>query len=271
MAERKVADMALLSTEIFSESLTRRVSISVILPDRGTGNPNADGHYPVLWLLHGASDDCTSWYRFTSLERYLKRVGIACIMPSADLSFYANIDGGRYLDYVALELPAICQRLFPISADPRDNFLAGMSMGGYGTMKIGFTHPEKYAALGIFSSANFIDLGLDMAPGGPRAPLNFVRELVFGTYDLNLAHGTEFDLLEVARQAAASGKPLPRIFSVCGTEDSCHDENKKDIDYFRTLGFDGLFMDGPGMHDFDFWDPWLPVFLQWLPVNRPIR
>jgi putative tributyrin esterase len=260
--------MAYIPVEIFSESLSRRVSFGAIIPEKGEGSPNAAGRYPVLWLLHGATDDYTAWQRYTSLERYLKRVGIACILPSADISFYANINAGRYLDYVALELPDICRRMFPISAAPQDNFLAGMSMGGFGTMKIGFTHPEKYAALGIFSSGNFIDLNVSPAPGGPRAPLNFVRQLVFGVDQFEQAHDTDLDMLWLARQAAASGKPLPRIFGVCGTEDSCHDEEVRDLAYFRSLGFDCLFMDGPGRHDFDFWDPWLNVFLQWLPVKR---
>jgi putative tributyrin esterase len=261
--------MALMTAEFNSDCLSRGTQIQVIIPEKGEGKPNKDGRYPVLWLLHGATEDCTAWQRNSSLERYLKRVGIACVMPSVDLSFYSNINGGRFLDYVTLELPEICRNLFPISADPADNFVAGQSMGGFGTMKVGFTHPDKYAAMGILSSANFIDLNVGSVPGGPRAPLNFVRELVFGTgEDLTLARGTEFDMLWLAKQAAESKKKLPKIFGACGTEDGCHDEEVKDIEYFKSLGFDCLFMDGPGRHDFEFWDQWLPVFLQWLPVRR---
>jgi S-formylglutathione hydrolase FrmB len=264
--------MALITAEITSKALDRETAFHVILPEKGSGKPNKDGRYPVLWLLHGATDDYTVWQRNTSLERYLKRVGIACVMPSADLSFYSNIDGGRYLDYIALELPEICRKMFPVSAEPEDNFVAGMSMGGYGTMKAGFTYPEKYAAMGIFSSANFIDMDVGMAPGGIRAPLNFVRELVFGTgEDMTRARGTEFDLLWLAKQAAESKKKLPKIFAVCGTNDGCHDDEVQNIEYFKSLGYDCLFMDGPGFHDFDFWDPWLPVFLQWLPIRRGVK
>jgi S-formylglutathione hydrolase FrmB len=260
--------MALISAEFYSECLGRGTSIYAIIPEKDEGKPGKDGRYPVLWLLHGASDDYTVWQRNSSVERYLKSAGIACVMSSADLSFYTNIDGGRYLDYITQELPGICQKMFPISGDPRDNFIAGLSMGGYGTMKAGFTYPEKYAAMGIFSSANFIDMNVQTLPGGRRMPLNFVRELVFGTTDLNLAHGTEHDMLWLAKNAAESGKKLPKIFAACGTNDFSHDFEVQNIECFKNLGYDCLFMDSPGGHDFYFWDQWLPVFLQWLPVHQ---
>ncbi len=263
--------MGLIKMEMYSECLSRGTSVNVIIPEKGEGVLNSEGNYPVLWLLHGASEDYTAWLRNSSIERYLKRVGIACVMPSADLSFYTNVDGGRYMDYVALELPEICSRLFPISSDPRDNFITGLSMGGYGTMKLGFTFPEKYAAMGILSSANFIDLDVGMAPGGRRAPLNFVRELVFGTgEDMSAAHGTEHDMMHLAKLASESGKPLPKVFAACGTQDSCHDTAVSNIKYLRELEnpYECMFMDGPGHHDFEFWDEWVQVFLQWLPIRQ---
>jgi S-formylglutathione hydrolase FrmB len=261
--------MALINMEINSECLTRGTAFHVILPENGEGRKNKDGKYPVLWLLHGATDDYTMWQRYSSIERYIRKAGIAAVLPNVDNSFYTNIDAGRYFDFVTDELPKLCQKLFPISADPKDNFVAGMSMGGYGTMKIGFTYPERYAALGIFSSASFIDLGIEMLPGGIRVPLNYVRELVFNTVDLDKAHGTEHDLMLLAKQASESGKPLPKIFAVCGTADGTIKTEKKNIKYLQELDnpYDCLFMESCGFHDFDFWDQWLPVFLQWLPIQ----
>ena len=177
-------------------------AFQVILPEPGCGRVDDTGKYPVLWLLHGASDDHTNWMRYTSIERYVNNAGIAAVFPSVDNSFYTNVDGGRYFDFVTEELPEICTGMFPISKEPKSNFIAGMSMGGYGTMKIGFTHPERYAAMGIFSSASFIDLMPKMEPGAdPRHPLNLIRELVFGVWDLSKAHGTEHDMVYLAKKA----------------------------------------------------------------------
>lgn len=106
--------MALMDVEIYSQCLTRMTTFSVMLPEPGSGKIDSTGKYPVLWLLHGATDDYTSWQRYTSLERYINNAGIAAVLPNADISFYTNTNGGRYFDYVTEELPDICSRMFPI-------------------------------------------------------------------------------------------------------------------------------------------------------------
>ena len=264
--------MALIKMELNSQCLTRVATINVIVPEKNEQRRLPNGKFPVLWMLHGATDDHTVWERYTSLERYANKAGIAVVMPAVDLSFYANTDGGRYFDYVTEELPRMLASYFPFSTEREDNFVAGMSMGGHGTMKLGFTKPELYAAMGIFSCGNFIDLGLEMIPGGKRVPLNFIRWQVFGVEDgdLNKAHGTEHDNRHLAKLASESGKPLPKIFSCCGTADGCHDAGKQDIAYFRSLArpFDCVYFDSVGFHDFEFWDKWLEVFIQWLPIRK---
>ncbi|MFH1879783.1 MAG: alpha/beta hydrolase-fold protein [Bacillota bacterium] len=266
--------MSFIQMQLHSECLTRKASIHVILPEMSEERRLDNGKFPVLWILHGASDDHTMWQRFTSLERYAQKRGIAVVMPSVEISFYANTDGGRYFDYVTEELPRMLCGYFPISEKREDNFIMGMSMGGHGTMKLGFTKPELYAAMGIFSCANFIDMmgAGGMAEGGKRAPLNFIRWQVFGTDDgdLTKAHNTEHDNRYLARLASESGKPLPKIFSCCGTADGCYKAVKEDIAYFRSLPnpFDIKFFDSTGFHDFEFWDRWLDVFIQWLPIRK---
>lgn len=264
--------MSLINMQLNSECLTRKATINIILPELSEERRLANGTYPVLWLLHGATDDQTMWQRFTSLELYAQKRGIAVVMPAVEISFYANTDGGRYFDYVTEELPRMLASYLPISTERADNFIAGMSMGGHGTMKLGFSKPERYAAMGIFSCANFIDICKDMVPGGQRHPLNFIRWQVFGMEDGNLepAHGTQNDNRHLARLASESGKPLPRIFGCCGTADGSHDAQKEDFAYFASLPnpFDVVFFDSPGFHYFDFWDEWLKVFIQWLPIRK---
>ena len=264
--------MSLIKMELNSECLTRKASVSIILPELSEERRLENGKFPVLWLLHGATDDQTMWQRFTSVELYAQKRGIAVVMPAVETSFYTNTDGGRYFDYVTEELPRMLAAYLPISTERADNFIAGMSMGGHGTMKIGFTKPEQYAAMGVFSSANFIDICPDMVAGGQRHPLNFIRWQVFGMEDGNLeaAHGTVNDNRHLARLASESGKPLPRIFGCCGTGDASHDAQKADFAYFSSLPnpFDVVFFDSPGFHYFDFWDEWLKVFIQWLPLRK---
>jgi Predicted esterase len=268
--EKGGIDMALIEIEVNSQCLTRMTTFQVIIPEPGNGRVDSTGKYPVLWLLHGASDDHTSWQRFTSIERYVNNAGIAAVFPSVDISFYTNTDGGRYFDFVTQELPEICSKMFPISKESKSNFIAGMSMGGYGTMKIGFTLPERYAAMGILSSASFIELMPKMDHGAdPRHPLNLIRELVFGAWDLSEVHNTEHDMIYLAKKASESGKPLPKVFGACGTCDGSGVKEKEMFEWMKTLDnpYDCVFMESCGVHDFEFWDKWLPVFLQWLPIQ----
>lgn len=266
--------MSLIRMELYSECLTRVTPIEVILPDVSEKRRLNNGLFPVLWMLHGATEDCTVWQRFTSLERYARDRGIAVVMPSVETSFYSNIDAGRFFDYMTEELPRMLYSYFPLSPRREDNFIAGMSMGGHGTMKLGFSRPDLYAAMGIISCANFIDMIGDMIPGGKRHPLNFIRWQVFGikndTGDLSEAHDTEHDNRYLARKASESGQPLPRIFACCGKQDGCHDDMKADLAYFASLPnpFDVVFFDSDGVHNYEFSDPWLKVLIEWLPICK---
>lgn len=265
--------MALLKMDLYSQCLTRMTQVNVVLPEVTDKRRLDNGKIPVLWLLHGATDDQSMWQRFTSVERYAAKRGVAVVMPSVETSFYCNTDGGRYFDYVTEELPRILCSHLPLSSLREDNFVAGMSMGGHGTMRIGFLKPEKYAAMGIFSCANFIDLmGKELAPGGKRYPLNFIRWQVFGVEDgdLSRCHGTEHDNRHLARLASESGKPLPKIFGACGVQDGCFAQEKEDMRYFSTLPnpFDVVFFESDGVHNFEFWDKWMYVFMEWLPLRR---
>ncbi|MDX6299538.1 MAG: putative tributyrin esterase, partial [Nocardioidaceae bacterium] len=97
--------MALLRCDFFSEVLEVGTSMTVVLPQAGEGQvgvtaPGSDGAddgFPVLYLLHGLSDDATGWTRYTSIERYAGEHGLAVVMPQVQRSWYADeAHGGSY-------------------------------------------------------------------------------------------------------------------------------------------------------------------------------
>jgi len=86
-------------------------SAYVILPQttsgqigmKGIGSP--DG-CPVLYLLHGLSDDHSIWLRRTCIERYATAYGIAVVMPNGHRSYYSDMASGlKYFTYISEELP----------------------------------------------------------------------------------------------------------------------------------------------------------------------
>ena len=68
--------MAFLHCEITSESLRMATAVDVILPDKG-----GLSEVKTLYLLHGLTDDCTGWTRYTAVERYARERGLAVVLP----------------------------------------------------------------------------------------------------------------------------------------------------------------------------------------------
>ncbi len=152
--------MALIECNFFSEALGLSCSMNVILPQSvgkgmiGMKETGAGSAPPVLYLLHGMSDDHTIWLRRTSIERYAAPLGLAVVMPAVHRSYYTDMhEGGAYWTFVSEELPRIVESLFKVSADPRDRFVAGLSMGGYGAAKLALRRPDFFAAAASLSGA----------------------------------------------------------------------------------------------------------------------
>ena len=152
--------MALLHVDFFSDVLGMCAEMDVILPERTRGQigmegKRGEGKYPVLYLLHGMSDDHTIWQRRTSIERYAADYGIAVVMPSTQLGWYTDMQIGLpWFTYITQELPAICRSFFPNMSEKReDTFVAGLSMGGYGALKCALRAPETYCAAASLSGA----------------------------------------------------------------------------------------------------------------------
>jgi len=220
------------------------------------GGPGTGG-VPVLYLLHGLSDDCTIWERRTSIERYATEKGIAVVMPEVRRSFYADEAlGEKYWTYVAEELPQLLARTFRISTARRDTFVAGLSMGGFGAFKLALNHPERFAAAASLSGA--VDLlSMDLSLGDPT-----LEKRIWGEADLR---GTADDLLGLLRTQDPTA--LPSLFLDCGTEDQLIEQNRRFIAAADERGVDLVSRLRPGDHDWGFWDEGIQDVLDWLPIR----
>lgn len=265
--------MALFQVKFFAETLGMCTSVNVILPQKihGIGVAGSKGtkeRYPVLYLLHGASDDHTIWLRRTNIERYVASMDLAVVMPEVFLSRYENmLHGPRYSDYITEELPKIMSQFFPISTAPEDQFIAGLSMGGMGALKSGLSKPEKYAAVGVFSSGNLFYRSDQTTPLIQNRPSGGVPTSVsiYGTVDQSTLRGTKWDPFVLGEENLAAGKKMPRFFHVCGTEDFLLDSARKTRDWFgKHPEIDYTYQEAPGAHTWEFWDTWVQAFLKWL-------
>ncbi|NQT86584.1 esterase family protein [bacterium] len=247
--------MALLHCNFFSDTLGLSCSMNVLLPQKTTREA-----LPVLYLLHGRSDDYTGWLRRTSIERYVDGLDLAVVMPDVHRSYYTDMaHGGRYWTFIAEELPAICRGFFPLSAEREDTFVAGLSMGGYGAFKLALSHPERFAAAASLSGA------LDPARvTGSRGDMRREWELIYG--DLDAHAGSDNDVMYLAERVAASDGPKPRLFQWCGTDDFLYKGNIRFRDHARALGLDLDYSEGPGAHAWECWDAQIQNVIEWMGV-----
>lgn len=255
--------MSLLHVDFFSSALGEAVNMDVLLPDKPCyPNPAEHKKYPVLYLLHGLSDDHTIWQRRTRIESYLAGKDLVVVMPSTHRAWYTNtVSGLKYFDLVAREIPEFCKANFPIAEGRENTFVAGLSMGGYGALKIALTLPEQYAAAASLSGA------MDICA-------MFKRHEIIGDCDEFLyvfgkprsVKGSENDVYALADNLLESDAPKPRLYLACGTEDGLLGDNRK---FKRTYyhKFDMTYEEGPGTHCWDFWDTYIQKVLAWLPIS----
>ena len=256
--------MALINCNFFSETLDMSSSMTVILPQQTCGQIGLTGvadtsGAPVLYLLHGSSEDHTTWSRRTSIERYVADLGLAVVMPSVHLSYYANMAcGGRYWDFISDELPQLVKHFFNISSKREDTFVAGLSMGGYGALKLAFNYPERFAAAASLSGVT------DIVSWSKRKDYgNFAN--IFG--DLDKIAESENDIFYLVKKNLANSVQLPAIYQCCGTEDFLYEDNRRFKALLENLQVDFTYREAPGVHNWAFWDEHIQHVLKWLPLR----
>lgn len=256
--------MILTEVNFFSETLNLGCTMLVLLPQRplAQAKKKSQRKFRTLYLLHGRSDDHASWQRKTSIERYVEGLNLAVVMPAVHRSFYTDmVYGGKYWQFISEEVPAVVQSLFPLSSDRKDNFVAGLSMGGYGAFKLALTYPERFAAAASLSGG--LDLTETVREDNPRNDASRLAEFrtVFG--ELSKVPGSEHDLFRLAREVAR-GPVKPRLYVCCGTEDFIYPQNVHFRDVLSRLPLDLTYEEGPGNHDWSYWDRMIQNVLAWM-------
>ncbi|ALS00499.1 esterase [Enterococcus silesiacus] len=224
-----------------SHSLDKATSITIYLPE------NMTRHSPVIYLLHGYSDDCNTWLDRTSLARFAEDYPFVIIMPQVELSYYTDmVSGSDYWEYLTQELPKKIHEWFGLASPANNTFVAGISMGGYGAFKWGMSFPEQVRAVASLSGA------LDVLSLWKRdASRNKVFGLAFGNkVRLSKSSDNLFQLFSTQLGEASA----PYFLQICGTEDFLYQDNQT----FRSKAAQTLahysYEEHAGGHTWDFWN-----------------
>jgi len=240
------------------------VPIQVILP---VEKQEETGLFPALYLLHGVTGNYTDWVSRTNIQRWAEAKGLAVVMPSGDNGFYIDRPESHnyYGEFVGRELVEITRKMFPLSHRREDTFIAGLSMGGYGAIRNGLKYHDIFGCIAGLSTANLVE---DIEKQTNEDSEFFRRrdfvESIFG--DLSKVKDSDKNPQWLAEHLAAEGAALPRIYLACGTDDALLEGNRNLRDCLRTAGADVTYEEGPGGHEWDFWDRYIHRVIDWLPL-----
>jgi putative tributyrin esterase len=233
--------MAFAVIEYFSRSLKKCSAINVLFPD----NPPLKRPWAVFYLLHGMSDNQSVWMRQTSIERYVHPWPMLVVMPDGGRNCYTNsIDHGpAYEDDLIKDVMGLVERTFPVKTERSGRAIGGLSMGGYGAIKLALKYPQ------LFASAHSHSGALGMAKGAARDKI-FGAELqkIFGTE----AEGGPDDPFALIEKIDHGIIPSMRID--CGVDDFLLTQNRDFHQKLESLHIAHQYQEFPGGHTWQYWD-----------------
>ncbi len=263
--------MAFIQISLMSQSLMRTVSVNVILPADKLAVPGAapaTGPYKTLYLLHGIFGSQYDWVNGTNVQRWAEEKNLAVVMPAGENMFYVDQQDGHtlYGQFIGQELPALMRRMFPLSDRREDTFIAGLSMGGYGALRNGLKYVDTFGYIAGLSAANIVEGIEQRTDDAPRFfATRRYAQAVFGPLDQ--VKNSDKDIAWLARQLPGTGKPLPHIYLACGVDDGLLETDRRLRDVFREQGYDVTWEEGPGSHEWDFWNRHIKRVIDWLPLS----
>jgi S-formylglutathione hydrolase FrmB len=229
--------MALFTLEIRSEALTKATTVRVVL------NQNAEPPFPTFYLLHGLSDDESIWTRRTSIERYAEQYPFLIVMPDGGRAWYCDSRLGGYETFIAQELVAFIDKLFPTLKQARYRAIGGLSMGGYGALKLGWKYPRVFGSITAHSSA----VGF-MHHWGANGESD-IPEVRLIANDVDAKAN---DIYELAAKCPPGARP--NLYFDCGRDDFLYGENEDLARYLLKLKIPHTYNRFDGAHDWGYWD-----------------
>jgi putative tributyrin esterase len=229
--------MAFLNVNYHSVSLQKACSMQIILPE------TVKEPYSVMYLLHGLSDDHTIWSRRTRIEMYVRDLPIAVVMPDGGRGFYCDaVNGPAHESHIIKDVIGFVDTHFNTKAERSGRVIDGLSMGGYGSLKLALKFPDMFCSTVSHS-------------GGVAAGHNPFREerasemrLIYGDNHV----GGKDDLWAIAERIDRS--KLPSIRIDCGLSDFLLEDNRSFHQHLAKLNIPHEYEEFPGDHNWDFWD-----------------
>jgi S-formylglutathione hydrolase FrmB len=146
--------------DIPSVAMKKNIPTTIITPE--TVSTNRSAHFPVLYLLHGFSDNNQTWVSRTSIKNLADQYNIIVVCPDGGFSswyFDSPVDPSfRYETFISKELVSYVDEHYTTLPQRESRAIAGQSMGGHGAMYLSIRHPDTFSVVVSFSG------GVDLRP-----------------------------------------------------------------------------------------------------------
>jgi S-formylglutathione hydrolase FrmB len=234
----------------YAPSLGRVKKFTYILPTSYTKSKQ----YPILYLLHGYSDDYSGWNRRTKIAEYASAYALIVVMPDGENSWYVNAVGdpsARFEDYLTRDLPTHIQQHF--SVDTTRQAIAGLSMGGNGSLVLAMRHPTQYRFAGSLSGAISVPHYMDDTSRQARKYLGASLIRAYGEKPSQFRK--DHDVFHLSKQLSKGSSPY--FYLVIGIQDQYLDFVPSHHDLIKTLRSRKIsyeYHEMQGDHSWPFWD-----------------
>lgn len=227
---------------------------NVILPADYKRGASKQRRYPVLYLLHGLGGSAADWVSARAhLADYAAQYPFIVVVPEGKDGWYTDGEAPneKFESYFVEELIPDVDRRFRTVASREGRAVAGLSMGGYGSLKFGLKHPELFAFAGSMSGA------LAAPSWTPEMPLpEFVKPSIARVYGAaSSAVRRDNDIYRIVRELTPERvRALPFLYLDCGTEDFLISNSRDFSALLIEKKVPHEFRELPGTHEWPYWD-----------------
>ena len=263
IAQFAVGQSSVIVDSLFSPALNSSAKYTVILPKDYHKNHE---RFPTLYLLHGLGGNHTNWVSFTKLMTYAGKYRFIIVCPDARNGWYTNSSLTRdanYEDLIMKDVLADVENKYRVIRSKYYRGIAGLSMGGYGALKLGLKYPASFTfAAGMSPSVQF-PAGLEdsvIASRWSRTSTTDLRELFGSRRNEAWNNDDIFYLIERANPSV-----IPYFYLSIGSQDGIlelPDLTHNTAAAMRKKKIPFELHELPGGHDWKFWDSEIAIVLQ---------
>ncbi|MBK6587085.1 MAG: esterase family protein [Acidobacteria bacterium] len=249
---KKLSDL-----KLASKLMGRDMSYRVVLPPDYNGGSS---RYPVIYLLHGLTGNFANWTDKTKLTEYALNHRFIIVTPDGGNGWYTDsvsVPNDKYESYIIKELIPEIDKTYRTISTRDGRVIAGLSMGGYGSLKFGLKYPEMFTLIGSFSGALGATSWTEKTAGATGRSM----DAVFGTDEAGETRKSN-DIFKMVRELTPEKvKSLPYVYQSCGTEDFLIQNNRDFLKLLNDAKVPHEYREHPGVHDWVFWDAQVREFL----------